>query len=303
MKTIHSITEFQRLVSLPDPLHPLISVVEVAQMQFTAAELWQQFSLDFYCVSLKKGVVGKVKYGQQYYDYDKGVMTFIAPKQIQLLDEPHPDMLNPGPARGYALLIHPDFLYGHPLAAAIKNFGFFSYAVNEALHLSEKEEAYIAEVFRKIQEECAHIDRHTQDIVLAQLDLLFNYSIRFYERQFITRKAVNHDVLTKMEQLLNTYFEQDESLKQGLPTVEMVAGKLNLSPHYLSDMLRSLTGRSAQLHIQEKVIEKAKEYLSVTSLSVAEIAYQLGFEYPQSFNKMFKKKMNISPLEYRQSFN
>lgn len=301
MKTIHSISEFQRLVSLPQPLHPLISVVDVAAMQFTADALWLQFALDFYCVSLKRDIQGKVKYGQQYYDYDKGVMTFVAPRQIQSLDAPHPDLLEV--AKGKALLFHPDFLHGHPLAAAVKNYGFFSYAVNEALHLSDREEQYIAEVMQKIHEECAHIDRHTQDIVLSQLDLLLNYSNRFYERQFLTRKAVSHNVLTKMEQLLNDYFEQDESLRQGLPSVEMLAGKLNLSPHYLSDMLRSLTGRSAQQHIQEKVMDKAKEYLSATSLSVAEIAYQLGFEYPQSFNKMFKKKTNLSPLEFRQTFN
>lgn len=301
MKTIHSISEFQRLVSLPQPLHPLISVVDVAAIQLTTDVLWQQFALDFYCVSLKRDIQGKVKYGQQYYDYDKGVMTFVAPRQIQSLDAPHPDMLEV--ASGRALLFHPDFLHSHPLAAAIKNYGFFSYAVNEALHLSEKEEQYVAEIFQRIHEECAHIDRHTQDIVLSQLDLLLNYSNRFYERQFLTRKAVNHDLLTKMEQVLNEYFEQNESLKHGLPSVDLLAGKLNLSPHYLSDMLRTLTGRSAQHHIQEKVIEKAREYLSVTSLSVAEIAYQLGFEYPQSFNKMFKKKMNISPLEFRQTFN
>jgi len=303
MNIINSISQFHSLVSLPEPLHPLVSVVRVQNMRFTETAVWEQFSLNFYCISLKKDITGKVKYGQQYYDYNKGLMTFIAPRQIQSLDAPHDELLGPDAGTGYALLIHPDFLYKHPLAVTIKNYGFFSYAVNEALHLSEKEEKNIIEIFNKIADEYQHIDRHTQDIILSQLDLLLNYSNRFYERQFITRKAVNHDLLTKMETFLAEYFNEETTLKNGLPTVDLLAKKLNLSPHYLSDMLRSLTGQSAQQHIQQKLIEKAKEYLSTTNLSVAQIAYQLGFEYPQSFNKLFKKKTNVSPLEFRQTFN
>ncbi len=301
MKIINSISEKHRLVSLPEPLHPLVSVIRISDMRFTDNPIWEQFAVNFYCISLKRNISGKTKYGQQYYDYNKGVMTFIAPKQVMSLDADQMDILNP--ASGYALLIHPDFLYNHPLATTIKNYGFFSYTVNEALHLSEKEEKNIEEIFQKIDEECQHIDRHTQDVILSQIDLLLNYSNRFYERQFITRKAVNHDVLSKMEQLLNGYFDHEEALKKGPPTVEALADQLNLSPYYLSDLLRSLTGQSAQQHIQDKLIEKAKEYLSITNLSVAEIAYQLGFEYPQSFNKLFKKKTNISPLQFRQTFN
>jgi AraC-like DNA-binding protein len=302
MNIINSISQFNRLVSLPEPLHPLITVVPVADMRFTDTAIWEHFSLNFYCVSLKRDILGKVKYGQQYYDYDKGIMTFIAPKQIQSLDAPHPEILGPEAGNGYALLFHPDLLYQYPLAATIKNYGFFSYAVNEALHLSEREEKNVIEIFEKIEAEYQHIDRHTQDIIVSQLDLLLNYSNRFYERQFITRKAANHDLLSKMEQLLNGYFENEETLKNGLPTVEHLAKQLHLTTHYLSDMLRSLTGQSAQQHIHDKLIEKAKEYLTVTNLSVAQIAYQLGFEYPQSFNKLFKKKMNLSPLEFRQTF-
>ncbi len=300
---INSVSQFHRLLSLPEPAHPLVSVVRVPDMRFNNNMIWESFSLNFYCVALKRDIAGKVKYGQQYYDYDKGIMTFIAPKQVHSLDASQVDRLNQESGTGYILMFHPNFLYKHPLAATIKNFGFFSYTVNEALHLSEKEEKDIIGIFYKIDEEYQHIDRHTQDIILSQIDLLLNYSNRFYERQFITRKAVNHDLLTKTEQLLNECFEQEETLKNGLPTVELLAAKLNLSTHYLSDMLRSLTGQSAQQHIQGKLIEKAKEYLTVTNLSVAEIAYQLGFEYPQSFNKIFKKKTNISPLEFRQTFN
>lgn len=303
MNIINSISRFHRLVSLPEPLHPLVSVVNVADMRFSDNAVWEQFSLNFYCVSLKKGIAGKVRYGQQYYDFDKGLMTFVAPKQVQALDSPHEEIMPPEAGVGKALLFHPDFLYKHSLAATIKNYGFFSYAVNEALHLSDREEKNIADIFQKIDEEYQHIDRHTQDIILSQIDLLLNYSNRFYERQFITRKAVNHDLLTRMEQLLSECFDGNQNPQNGPPTVESLAEKLNLSPHYLSDMLRSLTGQSAQQHIQEKLIDKAKEYLSVTNLSVAQIAYQLGFEYPQSFNKLFKKKTNISPLEFRQTFN
>ena len=301
MQIINSISEKHRLVSLPEPLHPLVSVVRISDMQFTDSIQWEHFSLNFYCISFKKNISGKTRYGQQYYDYDKGVMTFVAPKQVLSLPGTQTETL--GPASGYALLVHPDFFYKHPLATKIKSYGFFSYTVNEALHLSGREEKNIVEIFEKIEEEYQHIDHHTQEIILSQIDLLLNYSNRFYERQFITRKAVNHDLLSKTEQLLSESFEHSAILKNGLPTVEFIADKLNLTPHYLSDMLRSLTGQTAQQHIQEKLIEKAKEYLSITNMSVAEIAYQLGFEYPQSFNKLFKKKTNSSPLEFRQTFN
>ncbi|TLV01436.1 helix-turn-helix domain-containing protein [Dyadobacter luticola] len=303
MKTIHSITEFHRLHSLPEPQHPLVSIINVADMKFTDRSLWKHFMLQFYCVSLKKGIIGKVRYGQQNYDFDKGLMTFVAAGQVQSLEAPEDMILDPDFGSGQALLFHQDFLYTHPLATSVRNLGFFSYTVNEALHLSEKEEQNVAAIFQKISEELVHIDRHTQEIVLSQIDLLLNYSTRFYERQFLTRKAVNHDLLTKMENVLASYFDHLAPEKNELPTVEYLADQLNLSPHYLSDMLRSLTGLSAQQHIHEKLIEKAKHYLATTNLSVAEIAYQLGFEYAQSFNKLFKKKMHVSPLEFRRSFN
>lgn len=301
MKTIDSISEKHRLLSLPAPIHPLVSVIRISDIRFTDPAIWKNFSVNFYCISLKRNVAGKTKYGQGYYDYDKGVMTFISPRQVMSFDESQSDILSP--SSGYALLIHPDFLYKHPLAATIRTYGFFSYAINEALHLSEKEEKYIEDIFLKIDEEYQHIDKHTQDIILSQIDLLLNYSNRFYERQFLTRKAVHHDILSKMEQLLSQYLDEKQTLKTGLPTVEFLAQQLSLSPHYLSDLLRSLTGQSAQQHIQERLIEKAKEYLSVTTISVAEIAYHLGFERPQSFNKLFKRKTNVSPLAFRQKFN
>lgn len=303
MNIINSISEYHRLLSLPEPMHPLVSIIQVTDTHIMETDVWEQFCINFYSVSLKRDVSAKVKYGQQYYDFNKGVMNFLAPKQVQSLSINDIRMINRECGEGYVLLFHPDFLGKHPLAATIKNYGFFSYAVNEALHISEKEENSIIEIFKKIEEEYRHIDRHTQDIILSQIDLLLNYSIRFYERQFITRKFVNNDLLVRMEQLLHHYFEDDEMLQNGPPTVEFLADQLHLSANYLSDMLRSLTGQNAQQHIHNKMIEKAKEYLASSSLSVAEIAYHLGFEYPQSFNKLFKKKMAISPLEFRQSFN
>jgi AraC family transcriptional activator of pobA len=303
MITINSITEFHRLRGLPAPLHPLISLFAVEDLKYVDDPIWKHYSLDFFCISLKREITSKVKYGQQYYDFDKGLMTFVAAKQVQSLEIPEGGLREGDFGKGYALLVHLDFLHGHPLAANIRKYGFFSYAVNEALHLSEKEESHIADIFRRIGEEIGHIDKHTQEIVQAQIELLLNYSKRFYERQFITRKAVHHDLLTKTESLLNTYFRDAAALKKGLPTVEYLADQLHITPHYLSDVLRSLTGQNAQQHIHEKLVEQAKEYLSTTSLSVAEIAYQLGFDYPQSFNKLFKKKTNVSPLAFRRSFN
>ncbi|MBE9583089.1 helix-turn-helix transcriptional regulator [Mucilaginibacter sp. JRF] len=303
MITINSITEFHRLRSLPDPVHPLISLFRVEDLRFSNDAAWKQYSLNFYCVSLKRGITSKVKYGQQYYDFDKGLMTFVAAGQVQTLEIPEGGLPEGSVGVGQALLFHRDLLHGHPLAAAIKNYGFFSYSLYEALHLSEHEEQNVADVFDKINREIQHIDRHTQEIVLSHIDLLLNYSKRFYERQFITRKAVNHDLLTKMDNLLTNYLSDAAALKNGPPTVEYLADQLNLSSHYLSDMLRTLTGQSAQQHIHDKMVDKAKEYLSTTQLTVAEIAYQLGFDYPQSFNKLFKKKTDLSPLEFRRSLN
>jgi AraC family transcriptional activator of pobA len=303
MNTINSILQFHRLLSLPDPLHPLISIVNLEDVRLKNDPTLEKFMTTFYSVSLKRDVQAKMKYGQNYYDFDKGILSFTAPKKIQILDLKDFDLPNNGAGTGYVLFFHPDFLGKHSIAAAIKNYGFFSYEMNEALHLSEKEEKDIIDIFLKIKNEYQFIDQHTQDIIISQIDLLLNYCNRFYQRQFITRKPVNNDVLTKMENILDEYFEQEQPLKNGLPTVEFLSYKLHVSPHYLSDMLRSLTGQNAQQHIHEKLIDKAKEYLSSSNLSVAEIAYQLGFEYPQSFNKLFKKKTEMSPLEFRQSFN
>jgi len=201
-------------------------------------------------------------------------------------------------------LIHPDFFWNYPLAKKIKQYGFFSYAANEALHLSENEKATIFSIFKIIEEELnSRIDDFSQDVIISQIELLLNYSNRFYKRQFITRKAVSSDLLEKLDNLLDDYFEGEKSVNEGIPTVQYLSAKLNISPSYLSDMLRSLTGQNTQHIIHQKIIEKAKEKLSATNLSVSEVAYALGFGHPQSFNKLFKAKTKISPLAFRRSFN
>lgn len=303
MQTIKSLSEFHRLLSIPPPVHPSVSVVLVSEIHAVNSDLWQRFTTDFYTISLKNNIKSQIKYGQQYYDFDKGTMTFIAPKQLQSVEFDKTNAFNETIGKGYVLIFHPDFLKKHPLQNTIKNYGFFSYSLNEALHLSQQEEQNIIEIFQKIEKEYQYIDKHTQDIILAQIDLLLNYCNRFYERQFITRKVVNNDLLFKIEQLLNDYFINSETLKTGLLTVDYLANKVNLSANYLSDMLRLLTGQNAQQHIHEKLIEIAKEKLSTTDLSVSAIAYELGFEHPHSLSRLFKKKTEMSPLEFRKSFN
>ncbi|MDF2189021.1 helix-turn-helix transcriptional regulator [Paraflavitalea sp. CAU 1676] len=294
---IETISGLHKQLGLPGPLHPLVSLIDNTKIAVDVHLLPETFILGFYKISFKKLLKGRIGYGQGYYDYDEGGLVFTAPHQVIAIDKDAEFF-------GATLLIHPDFLRNHPLGKTIGKYGFFSYEANEALHLSEKERTTILEVLQHIERELNNpIDDFSQDVLLSYLEVLLNYSNRFYKRQFITRKAVNHDLLSKMEQLLNEYFETAHALNKGLPTVEYLAEQLHLSPRYLSDMLRSLTGQNAQQHIHEKLIEKAKEKLSTTNLSVSEIAYELGFEHPQSFSKLFKIKTKLSPLEFRQSFN
>lgn len=303
MHNIHSLSEFHQLLSIAAPLHPLVSIVKVSELHAVHSEVWSKFTTTFYTVSLKSNIQSKIKYGQNYYDFDSGSMIFTSPKQVQSVEAAASNMLNKKAGTGYVLSFHPDFLANHPLAVSIRKYNFFSYAVSEALHISEKEKKIVTEIFKQIEEEYQHIDYHTQNVIVSQIDLLLTYCQRFYERQFITRRAVNNDLLTKAEQIINHYYDNEKSLELGILTVEYLANQLHLTSHYLSDALRSLTGMSAQQHIHQKLIEKAKEYLTSTNLTVSEIAYNLGFERSQSFNKLFKKKTNISPLEFKQSFN
>lgn len=293
----NSISELHAALGFPKPMHPLISLVNYADIQTPAQELPSALVMNFYKISYKANLTGKIKYGQNYYDFNEGGLSFTLPNQLISSVEDEQDY------SGYTLLIHPDFIRNYPLAVKIKTFGFFAYSVAEALHLSDKEKQLIFSVFDHIREELnGTVDDFSQEVMIAHLDVLLTYSNRFYKRQFITRKAVSNDLLIQMEERLEEYFQSGKTWERGLPTVEYLANQLHLSPRYLSDMLRSVSGQNAQQHIHSKLIEKAKEYLTSSQLSVSEIAYELGFEHSQSFSKLFKKKTNLTPIEFKQSF-
>jgi len=294
---ISTISEIHALLQVPKPVHPLISLVDNSLMVTDTEMLDRPFFFNFYKISYKYSTTGRMGYGQGYYDFNEGGMMFTSPNQLIFAD-------NEAKYYGATLLFHPDLIRNYPLGSTIKKYGFFSYETNEALFLSDKEKKIILGLFDNINEELnTSIDEISQDVLVSYIEVLLNYSNRFYKRQFMTRKVVNNDVLTKIEYLLEDYFADEKSLISGLPTVEYLAAEANLSPRYLSDMLRALTGQNTQQLIHEKLVEKAKEKLSTTELSVSEIAYQLGFEHPQSFSKFFKTKTHLSPLEFRHSFN
>jgi len=298
---IKTINEYHQIMGLPKPEHPLISVINIDLMKRLPSDESINIMFDFYSISLKRNFNGKMKYGQQVYDFDEGIMFFISPGQVFGMEIEKGTQLTHS---GWMLFIHPDFLWNTPFAKTLKQYEFFNYAVHEALFLSEKEETTLIDIMKGMEQEYkSNIDKFSQTIIIAQLELLLSYSERFYQRQFITRKITNHQILDRLEDLLTEYFNSDTLLNKGLPTVQYIADKLNLSPSYLSGSLKTLTGQSTQQHIHNKLIDKAKEKLSTTSLSVSEIAYALGFEHPQSFSKLFKTKTELSPLEFRASFN
>jgi len=295
----NSVSELHRLLELPKPKHPLVSVIRFEETKCFEDEHLRSVAYNFYCIAIKKNFEGKMKYGQQYYDFDEGVMTFFSPMQVVTTDIVEGLKLS-----GYWLVIHPDFIRSYHLSKTIRNYGYFSYAVNEALHLSEDEEKTITAIMKSIEHEYRSvIDNFSQDVIVSHIELLLNYCNRFYNRQFITRRTASNDLLVKLESLLSHYFNSGQLQEFGLPTVQYVSDKLNVSADYLSDMLRNLTGQNTQRHIHNHLIEKAKEILTTTNMSVSEIAFQFGFEYPQSFSKLFKSKTKLTPSEFRQAFN
>ncbi len=297
IQTINSVSELHRLMSLPKPLHPLITFIDHSQVTSVRDKEKPNLLLNFYNISIKRSFQGQLKYGKNHYDFDEGTMSFIAPNQVIGID--NEDNRNKD---GWSLLFHPDLIREYQLGKIIKNYGFFSYSVNEALHLSDEEEKTVEAIVQNIQKEInARLDNFSQDVIVSNLELLLSYCNRFYSRQFITRKMATNDLLTNFERILDNYFANNADMT--LPTVEKLASELNVSSSYLSDMLRSLTGQNTQQHIHNKLIERAKEILITTDLTVSEIAYQLGFEYSQSFSKLFKSKTNLTPIEYRHSYN
>jgi len=298
---IKSIKEYHKILDIGAPEHPMISVIDLTDITPYKSEDSVKVIFDFYIISLKKVDLGDVHYGygQQKYDFDNGILFFIAPNQVFSFkaDEDFK-------SSGSMLLIHPDFLWGSALAKTIKKYDFFNYAVNEALFVSEKEEAVLKSFIKNIEQEYhSHIDKFSEAIMISQIESFLNYSDRFYMRQFFTRKISGSQILDKLEKILDDYFADDDIINKGVPTVQYIAGLLNCSPNYLSGVLKTLTGQNTQQHIHDKIIEKAKEKLSTTTLTISEIAFELGFEYPQSFSKLFKSKTNLSPVEFRTSFN
>lgn len=297
---IKTISEFHKYRDLPQPEHPMISIVDYKDIQHRGDGKVDSFILDFYSISLKRTTNAMLKYGQQPYDFDSGVLFFISPNQLF-------SVRHSGEAEaqhtGWLLLVHPDFFWNSNLITTIKQYDFFDYAVNEALFLSEKEETILMDLIQNIRREySSNLDKFSQNIIISQIETLLNYSERFYQRQFITRKISNHEILSRMENLLKTYIDKNIAGK-GIPTVQWLSDSLHISPGYLSSLLKSLTGSTTQQHIHNKLIEKAKERLSGTRLTVSEIAYELGFEHPQGFSKLFKNKTNLTPLEFRNSLN
>ncbi|RUT72187.1 AraC family transcriptional regulator [Flavobacterium cupreum] len=298
---IKTISEFHSLLKLSPPEHPLISIIDYSKVQYSLEKNPPSAVFDFYSISIKRGMDIKMFYGQKEYDFDEGVMFFMAPGQVLKVETAGNTISEHS---GWLLLIHPDFIWNTSLARNIKRFDYFDYSVNESLFLSQKEEEVIEGIIKNIQQEYhSNIDKFSHDIIIAQLEVLLHYAERFYQRQFITRRKVNHKILENLERNLNGYFDSDALQLKGLPTVQKIAEELHMSPNYLSEVLKILTGQNTQQHIHEKIIERAKSKLSTTDLSVSEIAYALGFKYPQSFSKLFKTKTDLTPLEFRNSFH
>ncbi len=302
LKHFKTISEFYKFRELPAPQHPLISVIDVGNVKHLHADEPLGLVFEFYGIAVKRTSNLRVQYGQQLFDFNEGIMSFMAPNQVTAISVK--DAGKEIKQSGWVLYIHPDFLWNTPLAKTIKQYDFWDYSLHEALFLSEKEEAIIEVIIQNIRQEYySNIDKFSKSIIISHIEALLNYADRFYHRQFITREKANHQLLERLEKLLTDHFNSDDLISKGLPTVADLALSLNISPKYLSSLLKVLTGQNTQQHIHEKLIEKAKEKLSTTDLSISEIAYELGFEHLQSFSKLFKIKTKRSPLEFRASFN
>ncbi len=273
--------------------HPLVAVIDLSKAQPVPAG---SFNFGLYAIGLKELNCGPLRYGRSHYDYQEGSLIFVAPGQV-IGVQPGVDLFAP---KGWALLFHPDLINGTPLGKQIQDYSFFSYDVNEALHLSDKEKSIVIDCFSKIQYELdQNIDKHSKRLIASNIELLLNYCIRFYDRQFITRDNANKGILERFEALMKGYFSSEKPLNEGLPSVAYCAEALHLSPNYFGDLVKKETGRSAQEYIQSKVIDLAKERVFDMNKSVSQIAYELGFKYPQHFTRLFKQKTGLTPNDYR----
>lgn len=276
-------------------LHPLVAVIDTAEAKRRFNHVRLNYGL--YAVFLKSGEGCRLRYGRQYYDYQEGTIVCFAPGQTVEVDIPE----GAEPAHAVGLLFHPDLIHGTSLGAKIGSYTFFEYSENEALHLSEQERDIIRDCFRKIDYELSHpIDKHSRQLLCVQIEMVLDYCLRFYDRQFCTREKVNGDIFTRFEQLLSDYFSGDRPKREGLPSVAWFADKVCLSPGYFGDLIKRETGRTAKEYIQRKIIGMAKQRLLGSSDSVSEIAYEMGFQYPQHFIRLFKREVGCTPGEYRE---
>lgn len=292
---ISSISQLHSMLGFPKPKHPLISLIDAPKIQVTEAEVDSKIIYDFYMISLKDKSCG-VEYGRNSFDFDEGVMVFSAPGQVYTPTK----LFEKGDINGWMLFFHPDLIRNTNLDNQLDDYSFFNYDVVEALHLSEDEEKIMNDTVANIQIEYEQrIDNHSQRVITTNLELLLNYSLRFYERQFKTRTNQSKDVITQFEKELKKYFKTEQQIEEGLPSIQHFAELAHLSQHYFSDLIKNETGRKPKDHINDFVIEKAKNLLLGTEQSVSEIAYDLGFNYPHYFTRLFKSKTGKTPIEYR----
>ena len=300
MKHFKTLSAYFDYMQLPRPEHPMLSVMVAKGDEFLPCprESSPPISTDCYSISLKKIMHGELNYGRTKYDFTNGALIFIAPRQVLQWDSSF--IFD---QKGFSINFHEDFLKGTDLAQQIKKYNFFSYAANEALHLSPKEEKQIESIVENIESEYQNNqDAFSKDIIISQLDTLLKYANRFYERQFLNRKELSHSLLEQFNQELDRYFESGQLQEKGIPSIEQLAKKMSVSQRYLSDTLKKETGKTTTEHLQLRLIDEAKNVLLQPNKSIAEVAYELGFEYPPYFSRLFKKKAGISPTEYREKY-
>jgi len=300
MKHFKTLSAYFDYLQLPRPEHPMLSILSATGDNFLPCprESSPPITTDCYSISLKKIIKGSLNYGRTKYDFTNGALIFMAPRQVMQWDSSIVFE-----QKGFSINFHEDFLKGTELAQQIKKYGFFSYSANEALHLSPKEERQVESIVENIVIEYQNNqDKFSKDIIISQLSTLLKYANRFYERQFLNRKELSTDLLAQFNQQLDAYFESGQLQEKGIPSIEQLADKLSVSQRYLSDTLKKETGKATTVHLQLYLIEEAKHILLKPNKSIAEVAYELGFEYPQYFSRLFKKKEGLSPSEYREKY-
>ena len=295
---INTISQAHQSVGLPAPKHPLVSVVKTSDFKPTIDFRGLRVINNLYQITLKQEGCGNLKYGKNSYDYEEGTLVFTSPGQVTIFEGEMPG--ENASDKGWTLAFHPDLIRKSKLSDKMDGYSFFHYDVNEALHLSEEELSTIEDLLDKIVKEYSqNLDKHSQNLIISNIELLLDYCMRFYDRQFYTRSNLNTDIVSKFERLLKVYYSSDQLQNRGIPTVHFLAKEMSLSSNYLSDLLKKETGKTAQEHIHLFVIERAKNILLNSGQSISEIGYSLGFEYPQHFSNLFKSKTGMSPSEFR----